>query len=148
MFEHFFVVPHYYEALDKAFALNSIKNEEIFVEYCKEKFKKVQQNLKVFLRLVSGSFFSHRCPPTILPFTLWRLAEPTFPPEHRLSPRPHPQQPTKPPRKNHPSTKNMQDYPKPQCLIPHSLQRNPPLPNSPVYWKCLLLTRKARRLGW
>jgi hypothetical protein len=52
MFEHFFVAPHYYEALDKAFALNSIKNEQIFLEYCKEKFKKAQQNLKVFLSLV------------------------------------------------------------------------------------------------
>jgi hypothetical protein len=27
MFEHCFVVPHYYEALDKAYGLNSIENE-------------------------------------------------------------------------------------------------------------------------
>jgi hypothetical protein len=47
MFEHCFVVPHYYEALDKAYGLNSIENEQIFEKYRREKFAKVIQGLKV-----------------------------------------------------------------------------------------------------
>ena len=49
MFEHFFVVPHYYESLDKAYGLNSIKNEHIFIEYRKEKFKKITNDIRVNL---------------------------------------------------------------------------------------------------
>lgn len=47
VFEHFFIVPDYYECLDKAFGLNSIKNEAIFLEYRKEKYKQIVQDLKV-----------------------------------------------------------------------------------------------------
>ena len=41
------MVPHYYEALDKAYGLNSIENEQIFEKYRREKFAKVIQGLKV-----------------------------------------------------------------------------------------------------
>jgi hypothetical protein len=37
IFEHVFLVPDYYEHMDKAYGLNEIPNEEIYEQYRREK---------------------------------------------------------------------------------------------------------------
>ena len=47
IFDQFFAIPDYYEHLDKIYNLNNTRNEVIFLEYMKEKFKKIIMETKL-----------------------------------------------------------------------------------------------------